>query len=68
MREKLFNEIVLKDLQKLNELVLKGWHGTTDFDEAVSKLQFSLGIYLEEKDESRKEGEYLQESRLAKGA
>ena len=68
MSEKLFNEIVSKDLHKLNELVSKGWYETTDFDEAVSNLKFSLGIYLEEKDENCKKGEYLQESILAKGA
>ena len=68
MSEKLFNEIVSKDLQNFNELVRKGWYGTTDFDEAANCLKHALSVYLEERDESCKKGEYLQESRMAKGA
>lgn len=65
MSEKLFNEIVSKDLQTLNDMVSKGWYGTTDFDEAVNNLKHALCVYLEEKDESCKKGEYLQERKLA---
>lgn len=65
MSEKLFNEIVSKDLQKLNELVRKGWYGTTDFDEAANCLKHALSVYLEEEDENCKKGEYLQERKLA---
>ena len=65
MNEKLFNELVSKDLQKLNELVAKGWYETTDFNEAVNNLEHALSVYLEEKDENCKKGEYLQERKLA---
>lgn len=65
MSEKLFNEIVSKDLQTLNDMVGKGWYGTTDFDEAVNNLKHALSVYLEEEDENCKEGEYLQERKLA---
>lgn len=68
MSELLFNELVMKDLQKLNTLVSKGWFGTTDFDEAVNNLKHALGVYLEERDESCKKGEYLQTNKLARGA
>lgn len=68
MSEKLFNEIVSKDLQTLNDMVSKGWYGTTDFDEAVNNLKHALSVYLEERDENSKKGEYLQKSILAKGA
>ena len=66
--EELFNQTVVKDLDNLNELVRKGWYGTTDFDEAVSKLQFALGVYLEERNEGNQRGECLPKSQLAKGA
>lgn len=65
MSEKLFNEIVSKDLQTLNDMVSKEWYGTTDFDEAVNNLKHALSVYLEEKDENCKKGEYLQERKLA---
>lgn len=65
MSEKLFNEIVSKDLQNLNDMVRKGWYGTTDFDEAANNLKHALSVYLEEKDENCKKGEYLQERKLA---
>ena len=65
MSENLFNEIVSKDLQKLNELVSKGWYGTTNFDEAANELRHSLSVYLEEENENCKKGEHLQEKKLA---
>lgn len=68
MSELLFNEIVMSDLQKMNTLVQKGWFGTTDFDEAANCLKHALSVYLEERDENCKKGEYLQKDVLAKGA
>ena len=46
--EKIFNEIVMSDLQKLNELVQKGWFETTDFNEAAINLSNSLAAYHQE--------------------
>ena len=58
MKKELFDEIALKDLQKVNELYLKGWTETSDFNEAVDSLLFSLSAYLqsslEEEDYGRK--------------
>ena len=51
--EQLFNQIVAKDLQKMNELVQKGWYGTTDFNET---------------NEDYTKGERISETRLARGA
>lgn len=68
MSELLFNELVMSDLQKMNQMVQKGWFGTTDFDEAVNKLKNALSVYLEERDENCEKGEYLQKNVLAKGA
>lgn len=69
--EKLFNEMVSKDLEKLNELVRKGWYETTDFNDAVLNLSNSLAMYHQaqgENNESYSRGEYLSEDKLAKGA
>ena len=68
MSEILFNQIVKSDLQRFNEMVQKGWFGTTDFDEAANNLMHGLSVYLEERNENCKEGEYLQKSQLARGA
>ena len=58
MKKKLFDELVLKDLRKVNELYGKGWTETSDFNEAVDSLLFSLSVYLqsslEEEDNERK--------------
>ena len=69
--EQLFNQIVAKDLQRVNELVNKGWYGTTDFNEAVLTLSNSLAMYHQaqgETDESYTKGERISKVRLAKGA
>ena len=69
MNEHLFNEIALADLRKVNELYLKGYCETTDFNEAVLSLINSLSAYHQESsNESRTQGERLQETELAKGA
>ena len=47
MKKELFDEIALKDLQKVNELYGKGWTETSDFNEAVDSLLFSLSAYLQ---------------------
>lgn len=47
-KKKLFDDIALKDLQKLNELYLKGWTEISDFNEAVDSLLFSLSVFLQE--------------------
>lgn len=66
MNEKLFNEIAMKDLQKLNSLVSKGYFETTDFNEAVLSLSNSLQAYHQEvNSENCERGEYLQERKLA---
>ena len=66
MNEHLFNQIALKDLQRLNSLVLKGWYETSDFNEAVLSLCNSLSAYHQEaSNEVCKEGEYLQKRKLA---
>ena len=67
--EQLFNEIVLKDLNKMNELVRKGWYGTTDFNEAVLNLSNSLAVFHQEAtNEDYTKGERISEVKLAKGA
>lgn len=67
--EKLFKQMVLSDLHKMNELVRKGWFGTTDFNEAVLNLSNSLSAYHQEvTNEGNTEGECLPQSQLAKGA
>ena len=69
--EHLFNQMVSKDLQKMNELVRKGWYETSDFSEAVLNLSNSLAMYHQaqgEKNENCKKGECLQKGELAKGA
>lgn len=69
MNELLFNQIALADFQKVNELYLKGYCETTDFNEAVLSLINSLSAYHQESsNESRTQGEHLQETELAKGA
>ena len=69
MKEKLFKEIALKDLQKLNDLVLKHQYNSSSFDEAVLNLSNTLAFYHQEVTNANcKEGEYLQESGMAKGA
>ena len=69
MRELLFNQIALNDLKKVNELVLKGYYETSDYEEAVLALSNSLAMYHQEvSNENCKKGEYLQTSKLAKGA
>ena len=66
MNEQLFKEIVLKDLQKVNELVRKGWFDTSDFNEAALTLSNSLAMYHQEvTNENCKEREYLQKRKLA---
>ena len=66
MEEQLFNEIVLKDLQQCNDLVRKGWFGTSDFNEAALTLSNSLAMYHQEvTNEVCKEREYLQKKKLA---
>ena len=67
--EKLFNEMVLSDLHKMNELVQKGWFGTTDFNEAVLNLSNSLSAYHQEVNcEGNTKGERIPQGELAKGA
>lgn len=67
--EQLFNEIVLKDLDKVNELIRKGWYGTTDFNEAVLNLSNSLAVYHQEvTNEDYTKGERISEVKLARGA
>lgn len=67
--EQLFNEMVLKDLDKVNELVRKGWYGTTDFNEAVLNLSNSLAVYHQEvMNEDYTKGERISEIKLARGA
>ena len=67
--EKLFNKMVLSDLHKMNELVQKGWFGTTDFNEAVLNLSNSLSAYHQEVNrEGYTKGERISQSELAKGA
>lgn len=69
MNEHLFNQIALKDLQRLNSLIIKGWYETSDFNEAVLSLCNSLSAYHQEATyESRTQGERLPEAKLAKGA
>ena len=69
MNERLFNEIALEDFRKVNELYLKGYCETTDFNEAVLSLINSLSAYHQESsNESNTKGERLQETELAKGA
>jgi len=46
-KKKLFDEVALKDLKKVNELYLKGWTNTSDFNEAVDSLLFSLSVFLQ---------------------
>lgn len=66
MEEQLFNEIVLKDLQKLNELIRKGWFDTSDFNEAALNLSNSLAMYHQEvSHEVCKKRECLQKRKLA---
>lgn len=67
--EELFNLMVRNDLNKLNDMVNKGWYGTTDFNEAVDSLSNSLAAFsMEVGNASRTQGERLQETKLAKGA
>ena len=67
--EKLFKQMVLSDLHKINELVQKGWFGTTDFNEAVLNLSNSLAAYHQEVTcEGNTEGECIPKGKLAKGA
>jgi hypothetical protein len=58
MKKDLFDKIALNDLQRLSELYEKGWTETSDFNEAVDSLLFSLSAYLqsslEEEDYGRK--------------
>jgi len=69
MNEHLFNEIVLEDFSKVRELYSKGYCETTDFNDAVLSLINSLSAYHQESlNESRTQGERLQETELAKGA
>lgn len=66
MEEQLFNEIVSKDLQRFNDLVRKGWFGTSDFKDAALTLSNSLAMYHQEvSNEVCKEREYLQKRKLA---
>ena len=66
MNEQLFKEIVLKDLQRVNEHVRKGWFDTSDFNEAALTLSNSLAMYHQEvSNEVCKEREYLQKRKLA---
>lgn len=66
MREKLFKQMVSEDLGKLNELVLKGYYDTSDFEDAVLALSNSLAMYHQEvNNEVCKKGEYLQTRKLA---
>ena len=66
MREKLFKQMVSEDLGKLNELVLKGYYNTSDFEDAVLTLSNSLAMYHQEiSNEVCKKGEYLQTRKLA---
>ena len=48
--EKLFKETAMKDLQKVNDLCKKDWYGTSDFNEAVDSLIFSLSVFLQSQD------------------
>lgn len=70
MKEQIFNEIVKKDLDKFNKLVQKGYFNTSDFAESALTLSNSLAMYHQEVNdyENRKEGEYLQKTKLAKRA
>lgn len=54
-KKKLFDEVALKDLKKLNELYLKGWTETSDFNEAVDNLLFSLSVFLQAQDNQDQE-------------
>lgn len=67
--EQLFNEMVRKDLARLNKLVADKNFDTTDFNEAVLTLSNSLAMYHQEVTfESCTKGERIQESWLDKGA
>ena len=67
--EQLFKDMVLKDLDKMNELVRKGWYGTTDFNEAVLNLSNSLAVFHQEAtNEDYTKGERISEIKLARGA
>ena len=68
--EKIFNEIVMSDLQKMNELVQKGWFETTDFNEAAINLSNSLAAYHQEVSscENYKKEVCADKSMMAKGA
>lgn len=69
MKEKIFNELCMVDLIKLNSLAIKGYFETTDFDKAVSDLINSLSAYVQEVGyENCEERKCLQESRMAEGA
>lgn len=67
--EELFNLMVRRDLNRLNDMVEKGWYGTTDFNEAVMSLSDSLSAFsMEVGNENCEKGECLQKTELAKGA
>ena len=66
MEEELFNQMVSKDLKKVNELVLKGHYDTSDFERAALTLSNSLSMYCQEiNNEVRKKRKCLQKSKLA---
>jgi len=54
-KKKLFDEVALEDLKKLNELYLKGWTETSDFNEAADNLLFSLSVFLQAQDNQDQE-------------
>lgn len=69
MNEQLFIDIALADFRRVRDLYSKGYCETTDFNEAVLSLINSLSAYHQEStNESRTQGERLQETELAKGA
>lgn len=67
--EETFNLMVAKDLQRMNELVRKGWYETSDFNEAVLSLSNSLAMYHQEvTNEIHTKGKCVSKGELAKGA
>lgn len=69
MNEKLYIEMVQKDLEHFITLVNNRYFETSDFTEAALSLSNSLSIFCQEVDyESSTQGERLQKSNMARGA
>ena len=69
MNEKLYTEIVQKDLEHFIALVNNRYFETSDFTEVALSLSNSLSVFCQEVDyESSTQGERLQKSNMARGA